>query len=153
MRALPFVPLALAFGLLAATVLIHASMLILLLRWYGSYKMPPHRPVLHGAWMLVRIAWWTVLAHMISMVLWAVAYRWIGALPSLTEAFYFSSTTYTTVGFGDVLLPQRWHLLAGVEGLTGILMAGWSTAFLFAVMSRMLHGFGSRLGPPPGPPA
>ena len=47
-------------------------------------------------------------------------------------------TTYTTVGYGDVVLPTQWHLLAGLEGLTGILMAGWSTAFLIAVVVRLI---------------
>jgi len=139
MTPFPFFPLALAFALLAVTVIIHAAMLMLLIRWHGTLPPPGRWPYLHGAWLLVRVAWWTVLAHLVGMVVWAAAIVWVGALPDMQVALYFSSVTYTTVGYGDVLLPERWHLLAGVEGLTGILMAGWSTAFLFAVMTRLVQ--------------
>jgi hypothetical protein len=50
---------------------------------------------------------------------------------------YFSSVTYTTVGYGDVVLPKGWRLAGGVEALTGILMCGWSTGFFFAILSRI----------------
>ena len=45
--------------------------------------------------------------------------------------------TYTTTGYGDLVLPSEWRLVGGVEALTGILMCGWSAAFFFAVVSRM----------------
>ena len=54
-------------------------------------------------------------------------------------ALYFSAVTYTTTGYGDLVLPEEWRLLGGVEALTGILMCGWSTGFFFAVVSRMYH--------------
>ena len=46
------------------------------------------------------------------------------------------AVTYTTVGYGDLVLPQEWRLLGPVEGLTGILMCGLSTGFFFAVVSK-----------------
>ena len=50
---------------------------------------------------------------------------------------YFSAVTYTTTGYGDVVLPERWRLSSAVEALTGILMCGWSTGFFFAIVSRI----------------
>src|SRR6266403_940532 len=50
---------------------------------------------------------------------------------------YFSLATYTTIGFGDVVVGPGWRVLAGIEGLTGILLVGRSTAFVFAVVNRM----------------
>lgn len=58
-------------------------------------------------------------------------------MPDSHSAFYFSSVTYTTVGYGDLVLPYKWRLLGGVEALTGILMCGWSTGFFFMVVDRM----------------
>ncbi len=58
-------------------------------------------------------------------------------MPDLQSAFYFSAVTYTTTGYGDLVLPNEWRLVGGVEALTGILMCGWSAAFFFAVVSRM----------------
>jgi hypothetical protein len=58
----------------------------------------------------------------------------------LSTSFYFSAVTYTTVGYGDLVLPETWRLFAAVEGLTGILMCGWSTGVFFAVVSAMYAG-------------
>ena len=138
MNPLPFFPFMIALGLLAACVIIHAALLVLLLRWYNRLELPHELSYGKGSWLLVRVAWWTVLAHLAEMAIWAAAYVWLGLLPSLEVAAYFSIITYTTIGYGDVLLPSGWHLLAGVEGLTGILMAGWSTAILFALINRLL---------------
>jgi hypothetical protein len=58
-------------------------------------------------------------------------------VPNVETALYFSLATYTTIGFGDVVVGPGWRVLAGIEGLTGILLIGWSTAFVFAVVNRM----------------
>jgi len=50
---------------------------------------------------------------------------------------YFSAVTYTTTGYGDLVLDEGWRLLGAVEALTGILMCGWSTGFFFAVVNRV----------------
>ena len=55
-------------------------------------------------------------------------------MPDLQSAFYFSAVTYTTTGYGDLVLPTEFRLAGGVEALTGILMCGWSTGFFFAIV-------------------
>src|SRR5262249_2401667 len=82
-----------------------------------------------------------VLLHLIQITLWAAVFWREGELPTLEKAVYFSTTTYTTVGFGDVVLGPGWRVLAGIEGLTGIILVGWSTAFVFAIVDRLCgHG-------------
>jgi voltage-gated potassium channel Kch len=58
-------------------------------------------------------------------------------MPDQQSAIYFSAVTYTTTGYGDLVLPAEWRLVGGVEALTGILMCSWSAAFFFAVLSEM----------------
>ena len=58
-------------------------------------------------------------------------------MPDLTSGLYFSAVTYTTTGYGDLVLPADWRLVGGIEALTGILMCGWSTGFFFAIVSRL----------------
>ena len=58
-------------------------------------------------------------------------------MPDAQSAFYFSAVTYTTTGYGDLVLPPEWRLLGAIEALTGILMCGWSTGFFFAIVSRL----------------
>ena len=58
-------------------------------------------------------------------------------MPDMATAVYFSAVTYTTTGYGDVVLPPGRRLDGGVEALTGILMCGWSTGFFVAVVNRL----------------
>ena len=89
-----------------------------------------------GLWLLIRLAWGMIVIHFVEIAVWAMFYSWQKCLPDLESAFYSSVVTYTTVGYGDLVLPKEWRLLGGVEALTGILMCGWSTASLFAFVSR-----------------
>jgi Ion channel len=88
-------------------------------------------------WRFIRVASWMILLHLAEVSVWALFYIWKEAVPDVQAAFYFSAVTYTTTGYGDVVLPQSWRLVGGVEALTGIIMCGWSTGFFFAVVSRM----------------
>jgi hypothetical protein len=87
--------------------------------------------------LFVVLAVWMVLLHLSEIGVWAAAFVLNGALPTFETALYFSAVTYTTTGYGDVVLPQGWRLDGGVEALTGILMCGWSTAFFFAIVTRL----------------
>ena len=57
--------------------------------------------------------------------------------PDAEAAFYFAGVTYTTIGYGDLVLAKPWRMLAPIEGLTGILMCGLSTGVFFAVVGRI----------------
>jgi hypothetical protein len=72
-----------------------------------------------------------------EMWLYAVVYLAIGALGDLETAVYFSITSFTTLGFGDVVLDRKWRLLGAIEGANGLLLFGWSTAFLFDIIRRL----------------
>jgi hypothetical protein len=87
--------------------------------------------------VLVGVAGWMVLLHLLEISAWALLYALTGAMPDLPSAFYFSVVTYTTTGYGDLVLAGPWRLVGGVEAFTGILMCGWSTGFFFAIVSRI----------------
>ena len=57
-------------------------------------------------------------------------------LGTAEEAAYFSFVTFTTLGYGDITLPYPIRLMSGIEAINGILLVGWSTALLFAVVQR-----------------
>jgi hypothetical protein len=88
--------------------------------------------------LLVSVAWWLIVLHLAEIAVWAGFYWWQQCLPDTESSFYFSGVTYTTVGYGDLVLPAEWRLLGPVEGLTGILMCGLSTGLFFALVSRLL---------------
>ena len=125
-----------ALLLLAGCVSIHAAGLSAAFRW-----MPRRRESYVGYWhwtgLFVCLAAWMILLHLFEIGVWAFFFHRNGTMPDWASALYFSAVTYTTTGYGDLVLPKEWRLLSGVEALTGILMCGWSTGFFLAVVTRM----------------
>ncbi len=80
----------------------------------------------------------TAAAHLTQIALWAVALLLCGQISDFEKAFYLSAQNYTALGYGDILLSERWRLLGPLEAINGLLFFGLSTAVLFAVMSRLL---------------
>ena len=77
---------------------------------------------------------WLFLATILQVWAWATLYLVLGALGSIETAVYFSTVTFTTLGFGDVTLGENWRLLSSFEAANGLLMFGWSTALIFAAV-------------------
>ena len=126
-----------AWSLMAICVVIHAAGLIAAFHWIKERPEPVRSHFWTGTWMLVVTVGWVVLMHICQIAVWAFFYVWRDAMPDLDTSFYFSVVTYTTTGYGDLVLPDEWHLVGGVEALTGILMCGLSTGFFFAVFSKI----------------
>jgi voltage-gated potassium channel len=78
-----------------------------------------------------------ILLHGLVILLWASFYR-LQCFPSWELAFYFSSSSYATVGYGDVTLPNKWRLLGPLESMAGVLMCGVSVCLLFATITRLI---------------
>ena len=72
-------------------------------------------------------------------LLWASCYRWL-CFPSWESAFYFSASSYATVGYGDVVLPSTWRLLGPFESMVGMLMSGVSIGLLFPAVTHLVDG-------------
>jgi hypothetical protein len=130
-----------AVCLVFGTVVIHAVGFSALLR----ALMRSHALDRSGFWVVTRsmigLTLWLVLIHLAEIVLWGQFYFWWGCMPDAESGFYFSAVTYTTVGYGDVMLPLQWRNLAPVEALTAILMCGLSTGIFFAVVLRWIANF------------
>jgi voltage-gated potassium channel Kch len=130
------VKLLMAGGLVSATVGIHAAGFAALL-WTIVWSGVLNRS---GLWLVTRwligLACWLIAIHGAEIAVWALFYLWQGSVPDAEAAFYFSGVTYTTVGYGDIILPKPWRLLAPLEALTGTLMFGLSTGLFFGLVSR-----------------
>ena len=73
----------------------------------------------------------------VEVLLWAATYLWVNIIESFEEAFYFSMVTFTTLGYGDIVLKGTWRLLASFEAAIGIIMFGWTTAIVFAAVQNI----------------
>ncbi len=128
----------LAVALPATCVIVQSLGMLVLIRWLSRVRrVLESRSTYLRVALLLRLFVGIVLLHLVQVGLWAVVFWRAHELPNVETALYFSLATYTTIGFGDVVVGPGWRVLAGIEGLTGILLVGWSTAFVFAVVNRM----------------
>ncbi|MEN0651935.1 MULTISPECIES: potassium channel family protein [Hyphobacterium] len=132
-------PLALATGMIVATVIIHMIGLIVLMALLQSrsHNLKPMQNALRQGVFIVLVVLGLVAIHAVEIWLYALVYLALGELPTLEAALYFSTTTFTTVGYGDVVLDERWRMVAALEGFNGFLLIGWSTAFLVSVIGKL----------------
>lgn len=93
---------------------------------------------LHAAVLMIRFSTLVIVLHFLQILVWSVFYRWY-CLPSWESSFYFSATSYSTVGYGDVVLPGIYRLMGPVESVTGVLMCGISVSGLVALAARLVE--------------
>jgi hypothetical protein len=129
--------LSLATAMVLVTVTVHLLGLAILIRalrghrrTFGSPKVAPITILLGASIGLVAI-------HTIEIWLYAGLYLLLRAAPDFESALYFSTVTYATIGYGDVLLDASWRVLGAIEGAIGVIMLGWSTAFLVSLLSQL----------------
>jgi len=126
-----------AAALVAITVAVHAGGLGLVLSHLAPARIAPPTHPAAVTWLLIRVTWLLILIHVTEISVWALFYLWMECMPDAESAFYFSGVTYTTLGYGDLLLPERWRMLGPIEGLTGILMSGLSASLFFAIITAI----------------
>ena len=76
-------------------------------------------------------------AALLEIFIWAATYLAVGAMSAFEAALYFSTVTFTTLGYGDVTLSESWRLLGSFEAANGIILIGWTTALIFAFVHRL----------------
>jgi hypothetical protein len=124
--------------LLAACVAIHAAGTRTVLHRVARHATRTGEIRVAHPWLRLAAAFVFIFAlHAAEMTLWAAVYIGAGAFGDLEQALYFSVVSYTTVGYGDVVLPPRWRILGAAEAATGTLLFGWSTGLLFALIARL----------------
>lgn len=87
--------------------------------------------------LVVRLTAAVIVLHGVLILFWAGCYRWL-CLRSWESAFYFSASSYVTVGYGDVVLPSNWRMLGPLESIMGVLMCGISVSVLFATVTWLV---------------
>ena len=135
--------LLLLFALVSQCVAIHGLGMVLFLRWM-RYVRPDHQhhfslPAMY--WILVRLVFGLLILHLMQIAIWALCYFLLDCFPDIQTAFYYSASSYSTVGYGDVHPPEQWRVLGSVEAVTGVLMFGWSTGLLFTMANYLMERF------------
>jgi hypothetical protein len=134
--------LNLAVGTLfiSVTVLIHTVGLVALtgsisrlIRWFRLHRHDFGKIVAMVATVLG-----IFLLHGVEIWIWAAVFLASGDIANFQDALYFSTVTFSTLGYGDITLSPHWRLLGALEAINGFILIGWSIAYLVAASTR--HG-------------
>ncbi len=130
--------------LFLGSVLIAATALAAAMSWWGLEVIltrthrwvtrAPHGPKLTAVLSLAMF--WTLLMTTASVWIWAAAFRVLGVFETIEASVYFSLVAFTTLGFGDILLPTEWRLLGGMAAANGLLIFGLLTAMLVETLRQ-----------------
>ncbi len=77
---------------------------------------------------------WVMLIVTVSVLIWAIAFLWLDIFPDMEKSVYFGLVTFTTLGFGDVLLPDEWRILGGIMAVNGLLNVGMLTTVVLETL-------------------
>ena len=129
--------LAFAFAIMAICVVIHSATLVNFSAWLITKRpeLTQHHAMARYTMVLILAFFVLILLHLTETSIWAAFFLWRGLFPDFETSLYFSLGSYSTIGYGDVVLPQRWRMLGGIEGLSGVLLCGLSAAFVFALIN------------------
>ncbi len=136
------VELLVATGMVLTTVLLHAIGLLLLGRLTQFEALEEDKLAIKalsvpGVLMMMVVVLALFALHGAEIWLYAALYMRLGAIDDVRTAVYFSTQTYAAIGFGDDAMQTNWHLVAAIEGINGLLLLGWSTAFFVTMMGRL----------------
>lgn len=129
-------------GMIALCVVIHGIGLFALQRTMRSEstserirKMEPLS--IHGTLFTLAVVFAIIFIHFVEIWLFAFLYTYLGAQSSFQNALYFSTISYSTVGYSDASIARAWRLLGALEGILGVILLGWSTAFFVRLLRRL----------------
>lgn len=124
--------IALSVALQAIFVMLAARALS---RFGGLLLQPPS--LVKSVCALVLVVLWLILGVTLSVWLWAAVLLWLGALSNLATALYFVVVSFTTLGYGDIVLAESSRLLASMCAVNGLMVFGLNTAFTFEFFVRL----------------
>ncbi|MEP6826437.1 MAG: potassium channel family protein [Aestuariivirga sp.] len=125
--------------MMTLTVVIHFFGIVALLRllslnWQRVAKL---RTNLQHMLMLIMAVLGIVLLHTLEIWAYALLYLALGALSDFEAALYFSTVCFTTLGFGDIVLSPNFRMISAIEAANGLILFGWTTAFLISLMGKL----------------
>jgi hypothetical protein len=126
-------------GISACNIAIHALvMAVVVSAEVRAGAIKTSRPWLRLIVTMIAAVSVLMAAHTSEVAVWALSYAIVDAAPAQADLMYFAFVNYSTLGYGDIVPVQRWHLLGPMAAINGILLFGWSTAVIFEVLRRAM---------------
>ena len=119
---------------------LQSAMLAICLRRYVLFRVPPQYKAspMRNMSLLSVVMLIIVLGSLLQAAIWALLFV-LGEFDELEAALYYSAVNFSTLGYGDIVMSDRWRLLGPLEAMNGILMFGVSTAVMTAAVNYVLR--------------
>ena len=125
----------------AVTMLVQVGTVVVTLRtlaqWIRSGRLRPS--FMSQSITLIIVLVLLCCGHLVQIACWALLFEQIGEFGEFSTAFYHSTVNFATLGYGDIVMSERWRLLGALQAASGVLMFGLSTGALLAVMSNIFR--------------
>jgi hypothetical protein len=131
--------LGVATFMVAVTTLTHFFGLLLLTRVMSRAhrRLRTHEGPWRQAGMILLVVFGVFALHTTQIWVYALAFQTLGEFQTFEEALYFSTVSFSTLGYGDLTLSVSWRVMGAIEAANGLILIAWSTAFLFGVTTRL----------------
>jgi hypothetical protein len=132
-------------------LILQSSVVALALRHYGNFRLPPKHPPSPGRNILLLAIVMMILmvGSLFQVAIWGLLFIVLGEFDKPEAALYYSAVNFSTLGYGDIVMSERWRLLGPLEAMNGILMFGVSTALMSATVNYVVRQTAVlRNGPP-----
>jgi hypothetical protein len=122
-------------------LILQASFVAMCLRRYGHFRVPPtHEPSPgHNIVLLAIVMMIMTIGSLLQVMIWAGLFLLLGEFDQPEAALYYSAVNFSTLGYGDIVMTERWRLLGPLEAFNGILMFGVSTALMSATVNYVVR--------------
>ena len=132
-------PLAIGSLMVVGNMIIQVFVLLLMIRMLMRRleQLPDHDNVVYQTRALSALVFVLFFGHVLQFATWAALFVYIGEFSEFATAFYHSSVNFTSLGYGDIVMSEKWRLLGGLEAANGVLMFGLSAGALLSMMNRM----------------
>jgi hypothetical protein len=126
-------------GVSVANIAIHALVMTIVVQvaQRASLRTRTH-PSLYLIAVMIPTVSILMATHTLEVMVWSLAYLVVDAAPAGADRVYFAFVNYATLGYGDIVPLPRWRLLGPITAMNGVLLFGWSTAVIFAVLERTM---------------
>jgi Ion channel len=135
------ITLIIASFMVALTVTIHfcgLAILMRLLRRAHPVEVAESQHIVMRMLTILFVVFGLFAIHTAEIWSYAVLYHNVLlAISDFETALYYSTVSFVSLGYGDVVLPKRWRLIGAIEAANGLILFGWSTAFLVTVIARL----------------
>ncbi|MND47598.1 voltage-gated potassium channel [compost metagenome] len=135
-----FLSLLIGFPIMLFCLLLQAVFLALCLRQYVRFRHAEqsHDSLASNTLLLGLVMLVMLMGNFVQMAIWAALFQYLGEFDDFETALYFSGVNFATLGYGDIVMTDKWRLLGPLEAANGILMFGVSTAVLTAAVMDII---------------